>query len=95
VFPILRRNDDPAQQLKDVLAYIDQHREDDRPLDVVHVGHTPGDDLAAARATVERFASAGATWWFERLTPARYGVDWEDEWPLEQMQARIMQGPPV
>src|SRR3954469_1518389 len=53
--------------------------------DIVTDGSTPADDAAAARATVEPFAQAGATWWIE--------VDWEKT-TLESLRRRVAAGPP-
>jgi hypothetical protein len=54
--------------------------------DIVTDGSTPADDAAAARATVEPFAQAGATWWIE--------VDWEKT-TLESLRRRVAAGPPA
>ncbi len=54
--------------------------------DVLVAGVTPGDDPAAASATVRAFADAGATWWTERINGERGS--------LEQQRERVRQGPP-
>ncbi len=56
------------------------------PFEIVTDGSTPADDSAAARATVEPFAEAGATWWIE--------VDWEKA-TLDTLRRRVSAGPPT
>ena len=95
VIPLLRADYDPVQQLKDTLSFIHGLREGDQPFDVVHVGlPTPGDDQSQAVEMVAPFIDAGATWWFEPIDPRRFDVDWTDEWPVERLQERVLQGPP-
>jgi alkanesulfonate monooxygenase SsuD/methylene tetrahydromethanopterin reductase-like flavin-dependent oxidoreductase (luciferase family) len=61
-------------------------RDPDELFDILVAGITPGDDPAAAAATVREFAAAGATWWTERINPVRGSVG--------QMRDRVRQGPP-
>ncbi len=56
------------------------------PYDVLVAGVTPLGDTGRAAEIVRSFAEAGATWWTERLGPARG--------PLEEARARVRQGPP-
>ncbi len=56
------------------------------PFDVLVAGITPTDDPPRAAAIAAEFASAGATWWTERLGPAARTLD--------EARARIRQGPP-
>jgi alkanesulfonate monooxygenase SsuD/methylene tetrahydromethanopterin reductase-like flavin-dependent oxidoreductase (luciferase family) len=67
-------------------SYVKEHRTGDTPFDIVTEGVTPGDDPAAARAKVQPFAEAGATWWMESMWSAPNGPD--------EIRARIKQGPP-
>jgi alkanesulfonate monooxygenase SsuD/methylene tetrahydromethanopterin reductase-like flavin-dependent oxidoreductase (luciferase family) len=56
----------PVDEVRELVAYVDSHREDRaRPFDVVLGGRTPGDPAEAA-AVIEPLAAAGATWWDER-----------------------------
>jgi alkanesulfonate monooxygenase SsuD/methylene tetrahydromethanopterin reductase-like flavin-dependent oxidoreductase (luciferase family) len=55
------------------------------PFEIVTDGSTTADDPAAARAAVEPFADAGATWWIE--------VDWEKT-TLDSLRRRVAAGPP-
>jgi hypothetical protein len=51
--------------------------------DIIWEGATPGDDSAAARAVVQPWADAGATWWLESR--------WADG---AEMRTRLRAGPP-
>ena len=66
-------------------AYIDEHRTQITPFDIVMEGETPGESPEQTAEIVRPFAEAGATWWIE----ARWGA----ESPAE-VRARIQQGPP-
>lgn len=82
---------------REALAYICQHRQSDAPLDVVHSGATPGDDLARAADQVVPYAELGLTWWIETIDPWRFGANWEAQWSNEytqRMRERVRQGPP-
>lgn len=75
------------EMLKEMMAWIREHRESDAPFDVVVEGTTDGDDVAATRDRVAPLAEAGATWWIE----SRW--DQERDTP-EALLERIRQGPP-
>jgi alkanesulfonate monooxygenase SsuD/methylene tetrahydromethanopterin reductase-like flavin-dependent oxidoreductase (luciferase family) len=49
--------------------FISAHRSSTAPFDLMAGGYSPGADRAAARARVEAFAEAGATWWAEFVLP--------------------------
>lgn len=56
----------PVDQVRELVTYVDRHREDrKRPFEVVLGGGTPGDPAEAA-AVIGPLAEAGATWWDER-----------------------------
>lgn len=55
------------------------------PYDIIVEGETPGDDPERARATLQPWAEAGATWWLE--------TRWSAE-GAEEVLARIRRGPP-
>ena len=57
----------------------------DWSFDIVVQGSTRADDPAAAAATVEPYAEAGATWWID--------ADWEHA-TVTSVRARIAAGPP-
>jgi alkanesulfonate monooxygenase SsuD/methylene tetrahydromethanopterin reductase-like flavin-dependent oxidoreductase (luciferase family) len=87
-----RRAEPRPEALAAGLAWIREHRQaaglPPDGFDVVAEGATPADDPAAARATVEPWAAAGANWWIDG--------DWSVA--REQVRAyaekRLMVGPP-
>ena len=88
VFPELVGGARPSpEDLRDILAFIDDRRESSAPFDAVIGGYTPC-DRASAADIVEPYGLAGATWWLERLDPDR-GLDRGD------VIARIKGGPPA
>lgn len=74
---------DHVRQMK---AYVDQHRRTDAPFDIVAEGATPADDPAAAAAQVRPWAEAGATWWIEAA--------WDRPQDRPAWEARLQAGPP-
>ena len=73
-------------QLREILAYVHDHRESSKPFDAALNGYTDTDASRAAE-TVGPYADAGLTWWLERIDPdRRYSVDETIE--------RIEAGPP-
>jgi alkanesulfonate monooxygenase SsuD/methylene tetrahydromethanopterin reductase-like flavin-dependent oxidoreductase (luciferase family) len=72
--------------IRDIKAYIARYRSSSAPFDLVVGGHTPGDDPAKARAHVEQFIEAGATWWSEFVLPGPGEAD--------RALTRIKQGAP-
>lgn len=79
----------PMEQMKpetvrDVAAWIGEHRTSTQPFDIVLEGVTSGVP-AEDRQQLQPLADAGATWWVESR--------WDDTRP-EALLARIRQGPP-
>src|SRR5262249_31957737 len=73
--------------LREILAYVRQHREDGTiPNDVVLNGHTSHDPNAGAR-TLEPYIDAGLTWWLER-------IDLEHLYSIQETRGRILACPP-
>lgn len=72
--------------IRDIKAFMAERRSPVAPFDLVVGGHSTADDPAKARAHVETFVEAGATWWIEFVLPG----------PGESDEAltRIKQGPP-
>ncbi|MBN1219936.1 MAG: LLM class flavin-dependent oxidoreductase [Anaerolineae bacterium] len=88
--------DAEIESIKQAVAYVQGHRQNDQPFDVVYAGRpTPGDDPAQATEIVSLYAEAGITWWLENITPFSFGQTMEEAWPLEAMHQRILQGPPT
>ena len=94
VIPI-KMNDDGSfgemtpTDLRAMKVFIDEHRSQTTPFDIVMEGETPGDDPEQAAAIVRPLAEAGLTWWLEAVwgSPETHGG-------LEGMRTRIKQGPP-
>ena len=88
----LRRNPDMTaaaltpDDVRDILQFVAPLRTTAEPFDILVHGTTPADDHAAAAATVAEFATAGATWWTERINPLRGS--------FAEQRRRIQAGPP-
>jgi hypothetical protein len=63
-------------------------RSDMDGFDVVNIGVSPSEPIAAAQH-IAAYAEEGATWWLELLSPM------EQELSLEDCLARVAAGPPV
>ncbi len=94
VLPVKMNDDGSFAEMTpaDIVAmktFIDAHRSQTTPLDIVMEGETPGDDPEKAAAIVRPLAEAGVTWWLEAVwsTPETQGG-------VEGMRARVRQGPP-
>ena len=71
--------------LREITAWMDEHRESDGPFEYVVEGITPIGDPDAARSQVQAWADAGATWWIESM--------WGD-YTVDDLKRRVAQGPP-
>ena len=71
--------------LREIVAWVGERRESDRPFEFVIEGVTPTGDPGAASAQVRAWADAGATWWIESM--------WGD-YSLDDLKRRVEQGPP-
>ena len=74
------------QDVKDIRAYIDAHRQSGEPYDVAIVGGWPADH-AAARDHLDEYADAGVTWFRTGWAPWQ-GID------MEAWIESVYQGPP-
>ena len=91
-----KMNDDgtPAEMtpadIQEMRTYINEHRIEPTPFDIVMEGETPGEDHEKAASIVQQFVEAGVTWWLEAVwgTPETQGG-------VEGMRKRIKQGPPL
>jgi hypothetical protein len=72
-------------EINEMKAFVEAHRTEGTPFDIVVEGETPGDDGEKAAAIVSPYAEAGATWWIEAMWSAA---------DLESVRTRIQQGPP-
>jgi probable F420-dependent oxidoreductase len=95
-FPLFQVEDNEQElaQLDDMVQYLRKHRKHERPLEIIIMGVTHGAESKEAANLVEQRADLGATWWLESITPFRSGKGYEDEWPVDSMRERILQGPP-
>jgi alkanesulfonate monooxygenase SsuD/methylene tetrahydromethanopterin reductase-like flavin-dependent oxidoreductase (luciferase family) len=83
--------------LREISAYIAEHRTSPAPFDLVCSGATAGDSPAQDATIVAPFIEAGATWWIEDVSPWRFGWGWEEQWPPDAtklMRERVRRGPP-
>jgi alkanesulfonate monooxygenase SsuD/methylene tetrahydromethanopterin reductase-like flavin-dependent oxidoreductase (luciferase family) len=72
--------------LREIMAWMAEHRTTNGPFDVVVEGITPIGDPEGASAQVKTWADAGATWWIESM--------WGD-FSMADLRRRIEQGPPT
>lgn len=70
-------------------TFITTHRTASAPFDIIMEGTTPGDNPAQARAIVQPWVEAGATWWIEGMWEL---VDRPDG--QATVRTRLQQGPP-
>jgi len=96
VFPLFDvwENEEELAQLDDMVRFVRKLRTDEQPFDIVMMGVTADADSEEAVDLVEQRAALGATWWLEALTPFRADKGFEDEWPVDALRERILQGPP-
>jgi alkanesulfonate monooxygenase SsuD/methylene tetrahydromethanopterin reductase-like flavin-dependent oxidoreductase (luciferase family) len=78
-------------QIKDMIAFVAERRENGSPFDVVVNGVSDRDYHRGDEghpSLVEEYADAGVTWWLERFEP-------DDRFTVEQVRERILKGPPA
>jgi alkanesulfonate monooxygenase SsuD/methylene tetrahydromethanopterin reductase-like flavin-dependent oxidoreductase (luciferase family) len=78
-----------ADEVRAMRAFVDEHRVEQTPFDIIMEGETPDDDPRQAAAIVKQWADAGATWWIE----SRWEVP-RDADGLAMARRRLLQGPP-
>jgi alkanesulfonate monooxygenase SsuD/methylene tetrahydromethanopterin reductase-like flavin-dependent oxidoreductase (luciferase family) len=95
-FPLFQTETEAEElvQLEQVVQYVAAHRTDPQPVEIVCTGVTPGERPEQAAEMVRQRAARGMTWWLEGIAPYRVGVGFDEEWPLDAMRDRIVQGPP-
>jgi len=73
-----------ASEIRELKQFIDEHRQQSSPFDIIAGGETSGSNRAGAIKKVRPFMKAGATWWLE------------SKWTFsfDELRARIKQGPP-
>jgi hypothetical protein len=78
--------DSTPDDIRAIKQFVLEQRSSTTPYDIVKEGETPGNDSVKARAIVQPFAEAGATWWLESM--------WWDNVTVDMIRQRIHQGPP-
>jgi alkanesulfonate monooxygenase SsuD/methylene tetrahydromethanopterin reductase-like flavin-dependent oxidoreductase (luciferase family) len=87
IFPELQGGGLPTpDQLREIVAYVGERREQTGPYDYVLGGFTSSDPSESG-PMLEQYAAAGLTWWLERVDPTRL-------FSVEEARARIAAGPP-
>jgi alkanesulfonate monooxygenase SsuD/methylene tetrahydromethanopterin reductase-like flavin-dependent oxidoreductase (luciferase family) len=96
VFPLFQTESEEQElaQLKEVVSYTTAHRTSPTPIELICTGFTFGDKPALAADMLGQRALLGMTWWLESITPSRFDLGFTDEWPVDAMRERILQGPP-
>jgi alkanesulfonate monooxygenase SsuD/methylene tetrahydromethanopterin reductase-like flavin-dependent oxidoreductase (luciferase family) len=74
------------REIRDIVAYIREHRTRADPFEIANSGQTQGGGVAEDAAIVAPYVEAGATWWLE------YRFPWLS--PLTEVRQRIRKGPP-
>lgn len=73
------------EHVREMMTYVQSHRTQTTPYQVIAEGSTPADDPVRARAIVQEWEEAGATWWLE----AMWSVSGE-----KNLLKRVQKGPP-
>lgn len=73
-----------ATEIGELKRFVDDHRQQGSPFDIISGGETSGTNRAAAVKKVRPYIKAGATWWLE------------SKWTFssDELRERIKQGPP-
>ena len=95
-FPLFETKSEEQElaQLEEAVNYITAHHIGHTPIEIICTGFTFGDKPARAAQMIRQRSLLGMTWWLEGLTPSRFGLRFKDEWPVDAMRERILQGPP-
>jgi alkanesulfonate monooxygenase SsuD/methylene tetrahydromethanopterin reductase-like flavin-dependent oxidoreductase (luciferase family) len=80
--------------IREMRAYIEQHREPGAPFDIVLDGETTDHHDATALARIQALGDAGATWWMESMWAEVGEAMALSAVAQERIRARIQQGPP-
>ena len=93
MFPLfdVQNRSEALAQLKEAVNFVQMQRESDAPFAVVSMGFTSGEEGVEV---IRPFQELGATWWLECIAPFRFGIGFDQEWPVEALRQRILDGPP-
>lgn len=86
-FPLKSGGALQPKEIRELRAFIANHRETADPFDIVIMGYTHPKDPARTTKTIEKFSQAGATWWLESLFGMKNSY--------ADMLARIQKGIPA
>lgn len=97
VFPLFQTDSEEQEltHLKDVVTFITSQRTSPSPFELICTGFTFNDKPSLAAEMIGKRALLGMTWWLEAIAPYRFGLGFMDEWPVDKLRERILQGPPV
>lgn len=73
-----------ASEIRELKRFVDEHRKQTSPFDIIAGGQTSGSNRKQAVKKVQPFIRAGATWWLESMMT----------FSSDDLRARIKQGPP-
>jgi alkanesulfonate monooxygenase SsuD/methylene tetrahydromethanopterin reductase-like flavin-dependent oxidoreductase (luciferase family) len=95
-FPLIdaEENQEELDQLDDLISFLKEHRHKEEPMDIIIMGVTPDPDSEYSVELVKQRADLGVTWWLESITPFRAGKGYQDQWPVDLLRERVLQGPP-
>jgi alkanesulfonate monooxygenase SsuD/methylene tetrahydromethanopterin reductase-like flavin-dependent oxidoreductase (luciferase family) len=74
------------EDIRAMKAFVDEHRTETTPFDIIMEGVTPGDDPDRTAAILTPLKEAGVTWWIESM--------WDVPGGMKAVRKRIKQGPP-
>ncbi len=83
----------PVDAIRDVVDFVNEHRDDSSPFEVVVSGISNHLTREESASLVAAYEEVGATWWLEKLDPWAFGGD-ENDWPVERIVEVVRQGPP-
>ncbi len=97
VFPLfdVETEEQELEKLGEAMSFIHAHRTSTEAFDLVCTGFTDPEKQSEATEMIERRAELGMTWWLESLAPYRLGMGLQDDWPVDPLRKRILQGPPI
>lgn len=73
-----------ASEIRELKQFVDEHRKQTSPFDIIAGGQTSGSNRKQAVKKVQPYLRAGATWWLESMMT----------FSSDDLRARIKQGPP-
>ena len=78
------------EDIRNIKSWIEEHRLEDAPFDIIIEGKTPGNDPDEWKNIIIPYSEAGATWWIESMWDIQNEINIRD-----LLLERIGQGPPI